>query len=65
MPDTRTGQTEITQRVCVLDSLIAGDTAFEYPRRAVPSPNVSFQMKEVEYALGSSEFGRQSAETNA
>jgi chromosome partitioning protein len=80
MPNTRTGQqaktaaelfqlpvfdTEITQRVCVVDSLIAGDTVFEYPRAGSSIAEYQLLMKEVEYALGSSEFGRQPAETNA
>lgn len=80
IPNTRTGQqaktaaelfqlpvfdTEITQRVCVVDSLITGDTVFEFPRAGGSVAEYQLLMKEVEYALGSSEFGRQSAQANS
>ena len=80
MPNTRTGQqarsaaelfqlpvfeTEITQRVCVVDSLIAGDTVFNYPRAGASVAEYQMLMKEVEDALGSPEPGGKPAETHA
>jgi cellulose biosynthesis protein BcsQ len=80
MPNTRTGQqartaaelfqlpvfeTEITQRVCVVDSLIAGDTVFEYPRAGASIAEYQLLMKEVENALRTPKLGGQPAETHA
>jgi chromosome partitioning protein len=55
---------EITQRASLVDSLIAGQSIFEYPRASSAVAEFQLLRKEIEDAIQSPEFGRQPAQAS-